>query len=318
MKEALITLCSSLGVLLAASLGYKYIKSNDGKCIKIHVAYFASAICLVAFLPTSITKYVFTELTVSLVGAMYPVYRATRAVCSPEEDDDKEWLQYWMLGGVLFMITTWVDDVIKQTSVDTIWLGCLLFLFYWLYFPLTCGALVVYEKVTAPYLGPKLKPLQRQMSNFIIYLQQMLSNAFHLYLVWIIFMFLPAGLKRIIAIAIGTVYPAICSIIAVATEEIEDDTYWLTYWSVYGCLFLIMDITEDFLGKNPGFYTLIIFTTIYLMLPMFRGADKVFRKVLVPLAGLQELLMLRDAMVIKKQMLKDLDPERASVLQKQI
>lgn len=146
----------------------------------------------------------------------------------------------------------------------------------------------------------------------------MLSNAFHLYLVWIIFMFLPAGLKRIIAIAIGTVYPAICSIIAVATEEIEDDTYWLTYWSVYGCLFLIMDVTEDFLGKIPGFYTLIIFTTIYLMLPMFRGADKVFRKVLVPLAGLQELLMLRDAMVIKKQMLKDLDPERASVLQKQI
>lgn len=86
------------------------------------------------------------------------------------------------------------------------------------------------------------------MNNFIIYLQQMLSNAFHLYLVWIIFMFLPAGLKRIVAIAIGTVYPTICSITAVATEEIEDDTYWLTYWSVYGCLFLIMDVSEDFLG----------------------------------------------------------------------
>lgn len=131
-------------------------------------------------------------------------------------------------------------------------------------------------------------------------------------------MFLPAGLKRIIAIAIGTVYPTICSISAVATEEIEDDTYWLTYWSVYGCLFLIMDVTEDFIGRIPGFYTLIILTTIYLMLPMFRGADKVFRKVLVPLAGLQELLMLRDAIMIKKQSLKDLDPERAVVLQKSI
>lgn len=223
-----------------------------------------------------------------------------------------------MLGGVLFMITTWVDDVIKQHSVDTIWLGSLLFLFYWLYFPLTCGALVVYEKVTEPYLCPKLRPLQRKMSNFIIYLQQMFANAFHLYLVWIIFMFLPAGLKRIIAIAIGTIYPTICSISAVATEEIEDDTYWLTYWSVYGCLFLIMDITEDFIGRIPGFYTLIIFTTIYLMLPMFRGADKIFRKVLVPLAGLQELLILRDAIVLKKQSLKDLDPERAAVLQKSI
>eukprot|EP00985_Skeletonema_marinoi_P031826 scaffold37823_cov201-Skeletonema_marinoi.AAC.2 len=318
MNEAVLSLCCSLGVLMVVSLGYSCIKPNGGQCIKIHLVYFASAICLVAFLPTNIAKYVFTELTVSLVGAMYPVYRATRAVCTPDDDDDKEWLQYWMLGGVLFMITTWVDDVIKQNSVDTIWLGSLLFIFYWLYFPLTCGALVVYEKVTAPYLGPKLKPLQRQMNNFIIYLQQMLSNAFHLYLVWIIFMFLPAGLKRIVAIAIGTVYPTICSITAVATEEIEDDTYWLTYWSVYGCLFLIMDVSEDFLGRIPGFYTLIIFTTIYLMLPMFRGADKIFRKVLVPLAGLHELLVLRDAITIKKQMLKDLDPERAAVVQKSI
>jgi len=77
-----------------------------------------------------------------------------------------------------------------------------------------------------------------------------------------------------------------------------------------------MDVTEDFLGRIPGFYSLIIFTTVYLMLPMFQGADKVFRKILVPLAGLQELLLLRDAMAIKKRMLKDLDPERAAVLQK--
>ena len=131
-------------------------------------------------------------------------------------------------------------------------------------------------------------------------------------------MFLPVGFKRIVAISIGTIYPTICSITAVATEEIEDDTYWLTYWSVYGCLFLIMDVSEDFLGRIPGFYTLIIFTTVYLMLPMFRGADKIFRKVLVPLAGLTEMLVLRDAIVIKKQMLKDLDPERAAAVQKSI
>ena len=54
------------------------------------------------------------------------------------------------------------------------------------------------------------------------------------------------------------------------------------------------------------------------MLPMFRGADKVFRKILVPLAGLQEMLMLRDSIQIKKQMLKDLDPERAKIVRKSI
>lgn len=129
-------------------------------------------------------------------------------------------------------------------------------------------------------------------------------------------MFLPAGLKRFISIAIGTVYPFVCSVTAAASDEIEDDTYWLTYWSVYGCLFLLMYLTESFLGRVPGFYTLVIFTTVYLML--FRGADKVFRKILVPLAGLQELLILRDSILMKKQMLKDLDPERAKIVRKSI
>lgn len=125
------------------------------------------------------------------------------------------------------MITTFVDDIIQLQSVDTVWLGTLTFIFYWLYFPITCGALVVYEKFTVPVLGPRLKPLQRQMNNYIIYVQQLLSNAVHLYLVWIIFMFLPVGLKRIVAIAIGTVYPAVCSIIAVSTDEIEGKMYFI-------------------------------------------------------------------------------------------
>merc|ERR1711957_1003532 len=63
---------------------------------------------------------------------------------------------------------------------------------------------------------------------------------------------------------------------------------------------------------------LLFFSTIYLMLPMFQGADKVFRTVLVPLAGLKEMLMLRDAIQIKKDMLKDLDPERARIVRKAI
>lgn len=54
------------------------------------------------------------------------------------------------------------------------------------------------------------------------------------------------------------------------------------------------------------------------MLPMFQGADKVFRKILVPLAGLQEMLMLRDAIAIKKDMLKNLPPHRAKSVRKAI
>ena len=78
--------------------------------------------------------------------------------------------------------------------------------------------------------------------------------------------------------AIGTVYPEVSSIVAASTEEVADDTYWLTYWSVYGCLFLIMELLEVFIGWVPGFYTLVILATVYLMLPMFRAPISSFVK----------------------------------------
>lgn len=108
----------------------------------------------------------------NLCRCVYPIYRATKAVCTPDDKDDKEWLQYWMMGGLLFMLTTWVDDNIKKESVDTKWLGSLLFLFHWLYFPLTCGALLVYEKFTLPVLGPIVKPVQTKMNNIILSIYQ--------------------------------------------------------------------------------------------------------------------------------------------------
>lgn len=54
------------------------------------------------------------------------------------------------------------------------------------------------------------------------------------------------------------------------------------------------------------------------MLPMFGGAEKIFRKILVPLFGLTELLMVRDAFLVKKNLLRDLPPERAHLVRKTI
>ena len=132
------------------------------------------------------------------------------------------------------------------------------------------------------------------------------------------------------------------------------DTFWLTYWSCYGLLFLIMDWLETYLvsacaivwscrkrvliaerrnahltlitfgtqrcqqGVIWGFYSVIIFSTVYLMLPMFQGSDKLFRNVLVPLAGLRESLLLRDALLLKKDLMASLPPERQIELRKLI
>jgi len=50
--------------------------------------------------------------------------------------------------------------------------------------------------------------------------------------------------------------------------------------------------------------------TLYLMLPMFDGSMKVFRKVLVPLLGQQELLIIRDAHVLAAELFKKIPVDR--------
>ena len=54
------------------------------------------------------------------------------------------------------------------------------------------------------------------------------------------------------------------------------------------------------------------------MLPLFRGADQVFRGILVPFAGLEEELLRRDAEELKRVALATLSPERKKLLMKSI
>lgn len=54
------------------------------------------------------------------------------------------------------------------------------------------------------------------------------------------------------------------------------------------------------------------------MLPLFRGAEQVFRYILVPIAGLQELLVRKDADTIRKQALAELPPARREIVMKEI
>lgn len=319
MKDWLLQVLCSFAILAGIAVAYVFApkRATRGPPWMPHAAALAALLLIMLVLPTSFAKYLFSPLTTVLAGTCFPLYLSIYAVCTPAENDDKAWLQYWMVGGVLFMCTDWVGHAMKDVSA-VYWYEVTTVFFVWLYIPILNGARLLYENITALYIAPKIKPIAAKMNNMISALYQTMINAMHLWFVWIIFMFLPVALKRTIAIAVGTVYPFVSSIAAASTEEVADDTFWLTYWSVYGCLFLIMELLETWLGRIPGFYTLVIFSTVYLMLPMFQGADKLFRKVLVPLAGLQELLLLRDAILVKKKMLLDLHPERARAVRQAI
>jgi len=273
----IVVLCS-LGCLIAVSAAYHFLAGSRtrGRKLAPHVIYWVVSIAAIVLLPfLGVAEYIFSALTITMIATVFPIYESVRAVCTPEEEDDKSWLQYWMVGGVLFIVTQWVNASLLGDTGILYWYGSMMFFSIWLFFPVTDGAALIYDYITEPFLAPKLRPIQAKMNSFIMYAYQTLVNAVHLWILWIIFLFLPAGLKRTIAVCIGTVYPLVCSITAAATETVDDDTYWLTYWSVYGVLFLIMSVLDVWMGWVPGFYTLMIFSTVYLMLPMFQGSEKV-------------------------------------------
>ena len=69
-----------------------------------------------------------------------------------------------------------------------------------------------------------------------------------------------------------------------------------------------MTLVERTAGAPLGLYTACLGTTLYLMLPMFNGADVVFRNVLVPIAGQREALLLKRQLA--KTMVKQLPASR--------
>jgi len=211
-----------------------------------------------------------------------------------------------------------VDDAITSPENSCYWFKLATLFLFWLYYPRTSGALLIDEYWTQRFIAPYVRPLEKKMLQVIKNIYNTLVNASHLYMMWIFFLILPARFKRFVAVAVGTVYPFVASVGAISTEDFEDDSYWLTYWSCYGILFLLMNFFETWLGKLPGFYSLIIFSEAYLMLPMFGGADKIFRDILVPLCRLDEMLLLRDAYLVQKRVYDKLKPERASIVRSAI
>lgn len=177
-----------------------------------------------------------------------------------------------------------------------------MFFTLWLIFPLTDGATLLYDNVTKPFVAPIAKKIKSKMDGWIGILMGIVNTS-NLWFLWFVFMTFPEEARRFLVVAVGTAYPMVASIMAATTSDddgLEDaDTFWLTYWACFNILFLAMDYLENFVGEIRGFYSICLASTIYLFLPLFRGADVVFRRILVPLTGHQKELMLHDAWKVR-------------------
>ena len=135
-----ITVLCSLAALIAVAFFYHGLERTRGRELHAQLIYWFVAVAVIVLLPlTGYAAYLFTALTATTIGTVFPIYESLRAVCTPEEFDDKAWLQYWIVGGILFIMTEWVGDMMGEKVVY--WYGSLFFFFIWLFFPKTSGTL---------------------------------------------------------------------------------------------------------------------------------------------------------------------------------
>lgn len=318
MTPAEIT--SIIGVILCAIFlvfAEHRVERTKGKNIWFHLIFIVFAAAVLLLMPDTIQYDLFSPLGVVIVGSIFPIYESIRAVCTPGTEDDTAWLQYWVAQGLVSYSTEWVDHMAQTNpSIREHWYEFELFFMLWLMLPYTDGSSLTFEYITKPLFGNLVDRYVTKMEGWITMVVMTFINSMHLWLLWAVFVIMPASIKRFMTVTLGTVYPLMASIVAVTSPEGTDDTQWLTYWSCFGCTYVIMDWLEEYLGKVPGFYTVVIFFIVYLMLPLFQGANQVFRNILVPITGQHEMLILRDAHLLRMEMEAKVSPERWKSMRK--
>jgi hypothetical protein len=183
--------------------------------------------------------------------------------------------------------------------------------------PFTDGSGLVYDFITKPYIAPVAQLVKSKTESWMgIFL--LLVNTSYLWLLWLTFLSLPEEARRFLTVCLGVIYPMAASTIAITTESsTREERFWLIYWACYSILFVSMDYLENFIGNIRGFYSLCAVATLYLWLPMFRGADVIFRRVLVPLSGQHEALLMYDAYMVRLDLEKAIpESHRERVLAK--
>lgn len=173
--------------------------------------------------------------------------------------------------GVFTYCTEWMDVVAENyPQIAEHWYELEFLTLLWLLLPLTDGSTLLFRTVTEPLFEPLAVTLkQKAESSLSIF--ALIVNSSYLWIVWFAFLKLEEEAKRFIVIAVGTIYPIVASTVAcscAAQSGKKDGTFWLTYWSCFSILFIMMDYLENFVGEIQGFYSICLCCTIYLFLPM--------------------------------------------------
>ncbi|KAI9269398.1 TB2/DP1, HVA22 family-domain-containing protein [Sporodiniella umbellata] len=99
---------------------------------------------------------------------------------------------------------------------------------------------------------------------------------------------------RLITSLLSWIYPAYASFKAMETATTQDDTQWLTYWTVIALVQTVEYFSNFILSWFPFYYTFKAIFTLWLILPQFKGAEVMYTRFLRP------VILNRQPQVVKK------------------
>eukprot|EP01084_Bolivina_argentea_P107373 191974_1 len=124
--------------------------------------------------------------------------------------------------------------------------------------------------------NPQLKKVYDATGVNIVYI------LLGLFVVGIVLVYLFSGL-RALSTLVGVVYPGWCSLKAIQSKQKDDDTFWLSYWVIYGLFSAVESITDILLFWVPFYELIKICFYIYLFSPQLKGALTLYYALLEPL-----------------------------------
>mmetsp|Transcript_4861 Transcript_4861/g.6407 ORF Transcript_4861/g.6407 Transcript_4861/m.6407 type:complete len:388 (+) Transcript_4861:44-1207(+) len=271
------------------------VKPSRGRNILAHIIYIIVALLVLVFHPHTFGDMVLSQFGVLVVGIGFPCFMSLKALMTPEGGDDTRWLMYWVVFSMFTLATEWIDLIAQYF---TFWYELEFFILVWLQLPYTDGLSLCYEFIVIPLMKPVFAKVDYYVTNSWLLLWTIILtiNISGLMLGMLVLFIMPDILTGFIIICVGLLYPVLASIIAISTTETEDDSAWLMYWVAFCLIRCAMEFADEINPwlDVPSLHRMLLVTVIWLQLPIFKGAEKIFRSILVPLAGLQADLCIVD------------------------